>query len=994
MTLHVFAQSWAEMMFEERRHDFGSVAIGVEAVYRFQLKNIYSDDVHIASVHSSCGCTSPSVTKAWIRGGETSEIVAKLNTDGRFEKNKSATLTVVFDKPYLAEVQLQVTSYIRPDVVINPGVAEFGSIAEGKKASTKLIMQYAGRNDWQLVKIERNNPAIHVRADEMERGNGRVSYEITITLQENIRPGYVLDMIRFVTNDPNPEASSVMLPVHGYVTAPLIAKPSPLTIGILKPGETVTKNIVLRSATPFKIKRAASGDKRFRFSISEQENKVHVVPITFTAGENTGDLTEPIIVQTDLDAQQEIVILTQGRVLSEHTQNFPKEMIATQTERRNSEPKSLSARQNDQVDHQSNNKPVADVSMTDVPNIGRSPALRESRPLPKTEKRQELSDQADAFSESPLKVQAEKVQTDVPLQSRNTDVTLPKQTTLSEQISPEQKTERPVKKLTSPAETNSGLTNSASSSRDDLEISFDSVSVMETKRSDSDKNTDAQNNSGLGAQDGFFVDVSSQVDVSPKKRINAATPLSLQDTAFETISPGAASPGAASPEAVLPQRMLPPNTTPPPGLQESVTRPAQQQMTVSDSLFTESSPESASIERSSVQPQKLRFSTPTFRADVATGTNTTETTGVTEKFSTDVFTVVGEQKELQSPASSTPRAIKGVLPSTVSKTAAANGYNIDGNKADAPKIAMVPPVPGMKPVPNSVFSQGVSSQTASSQNSLLQNASQNSSPSPGMPELTLQPTKNATDLLASLTGDTPETPAAVSQKNETSDTSGTHQQLPKLLRMPSPQPSLQEQEIPEDSLKQDFMTPEDGYALTTKKESTEYEEALQVETPPNGSSASQEMSPVKSMTPQQNRSQKNGSQQPLRTLTSQSPRTAGTLTPQTLSRMMPSNDSPQPIMPPATTSSTTTATPNRPNAAPRIAAAPRFGMPATQQQSTANQTANQSVGTQTSSQQKSVLPQRSPGTTTGASAGRPVKTTQPSLVAPAPAWQDYASSLR
>ena len=325
----VFAQQWAESMFEERRHPFGNVAIGVEAVHRFKFKNPYPEDVHIASVTSSCGCTTPFWPKSAIKFGETGEVIAKLNTDGRFKEDKSATLTVVFDRPYRAEVQLQVTSYISPDVVIKPGVADFGLVGEGKEVTKKLTLQHVGRPDWKLTGIERTSQHIHVKADKVEAGKGLVVYNIVVTMRDTMPSGYVHDMVRFITNDPNPNASAVMLPVHGYVATPLVAKPSPFVIGFVQPGETVKKNLVLRSESPFRITKITSKDQRFQFSVSDLEHKVHVLPIEFTADASLGALSEPIIIQTTLPGEQkQMLLLTQGSVFDERQLNFPKQMIA------------------------------------------------------------------------------------------------------------------------------------------------------------------------------------------------------------------------------------------------------------------------------------------------------------------------------------------------------------------------------------------------------------------------------------------------------------------------------------------------------------------------------------------------------------------------------------------------------------------------------------------------------------------------------------------
>jgi hypothetical protein len=51
-------QEWARKMFEATNHDFVSVARGSKVEYRFNFTNLYKEDVHIASVRSSCGCTT------------------------------------------------------------------------------------------------------------------------------------------------------------------------------------------------------------------------------------------------------------------------------------------------------------------------------------------------------------------------------------------------------------------------------------------------------------------------------------------------------------------------------------------------------------------------------------------------------------------------------------------------------------------------------------------------------------------------------------------------------------------------------------------------------------------------------------------------------------------------------------------------------------------------------------------------------------------------
>ena len=124
------AQEWATKMFNITSHDFGTVAKGSKAQFRFQIKNIYEEDAHIAGVRSSCGCTTPQITKSDLKTFETAEIVAEFNTRD-FQGHKTATLTVTFDKPFHAVVELHIAGFIRSDVVLQPGFVDLGTVDLG-----------------------------------------------------------------------------------------------------------------------------------------------------------------------------------------------------------------------------------------------------------------------------------------------------------------------------------------------------------------------------------------------------------------------------------------------------------------------------------------------------------------------------------------------------------------------------------------------------------------------------------------------------------------------------------------------------------------------------------------------------------------------------------------------------------------------------------------------------------------------------------------------
>ena len=319
------AESWGNAMFQEKRFDFGRVAIGSDAEHRFTITNLYQEDVRLVSVRSSCNCTESSLTKKVLKSLETAEVVAKFNTGGQYLRDKMSTLTVdletVMDGKVLRDsVQLHVSGYIRPDVVLTPGAVEFGSVAEGKPVVRTVQLEYAGRSDWALVKVERTNPFVHARAEEVKREHGEVAYRITVTLKDNAPVGYVRDALRFITNEISPGTnapSEIVLPIQGVITSPIHAKPSPFMVGIVEVGQNVSKTIVVRSDEPFRILGVSSEDKRFRFTFAEQESPIQIVSVLFSARrQEPGPVSDKIVIRTNLPDQEFVTVEALGHLVA------------------------------------------------------------------------------------------------------------------------------------------------------------------------------------------------------------------------------------------------------------------------------------------------------------------------------------------------------------------------------------------------------------------------------------------------------------------------------------------------------------------------------------------------------------------------------------------------------------------------------------------------------------------------------------------------------
>jgi len=318
---HASGQDWARKMFKKTDHDFGAVARGAKSEVVFEFENIYEETLHISGVRASCGCTTPSLSKDTIKTWEKGAVIATLNTQS-FLGYRTATITMTFDRPFFAEVQFNIQAHVRSDVVLSPGQVDFGSIEQGKESQRKVAIHYAGRQDWKIVDVRSGNPHVEVELQETQRAGGRVAYDMMVFLKPDAPGGYLNDQLVLVTDDP--KLSQVPVQVEGRIVAPLSVSPASLFLGVLSPGQSVTKQLVVRGKEPFRIKQVRCGDERFEFTPSDQLKILHTLPVRFTANTTTGKVAETIEIETDLGGTLVVSCLATATIVDKETRSSKK----------------------------------------------------------------------------------------------------------------------------------------------------------------------------------------------------------------------------------------------------------------------------------------------------------------------------------------------------------------------------------------------------------------------------------------------------------------------------------------------------------------------------------------------------------------------------------------------------------------------------------------------------------------------------------------------
>jgi hypothetical protein len=281
---------WAAKMFEKTTHDFGVVARGADSSYRLKLKNIYKENVHIAEVRTTCGCSAGKPSQETLLSLEEAYVEITMDTR-KFTRRKDSNVIVVFDQPSYQEVRIPITAYIRTDVVIDPGSAQFGAIDREQKNERTLSIAYAGRENWQIKEVKTNSELVTAVSKETSRGGGRVNYDLTITLSEKIPFGPFRHSITLVTDDET--SPNVPLLVEAEVTPDIVVNPAIVSLGTMTPGQQKTVQVVLRGKKPFEV--TAVKDV-FQVRLPTTAAPIQIIPLTINAPDRIGKLDEELSV--------------------------------------------------------------------------------------------------------------------------------------------------------------------------------------------------------------------------------------------------------------------------------------------------------------------------------------------------------------------------------------------------------------------------------------------------------------------------------------------------------------------------------------------------------------------------------------------------------------------------------------------------------------------------------------------------------------------------
>jgi len=305
------AQEWARRMFKEYVHDFKKVPLGEIPEYRFEIQNIYEEDIRIRSISSSCGCTIASASKNVLKTWEKGEIICRFNSPAVGPGFKQATVTVRFDRPFVGETQLTVRGTIVSGVSFTPETIEFGQVTNNSSKKKSVRITSAGNPNLQIVDVKSKFDHITVYAPQKVSAIGsNVVYELTAELKSSVPKGYSQgELYVIVEENPNirgPNNTRILrqIPVkfNAKVAAPLQLAPDILQLGKMNPGSRTTQKVVLSSETAFKITDVRCQSNAFSVKADPEAKKFHIVEISYVGVPDVGLHENELSFYTDLNS--------------------------------------------------------------------------------------------------------------------------------------------------------------------------------------------------------------------------------------------------------------------------------------------------------------------------------------------------------------------------------------------------------------------------------------------------------------------------------------------------------------------------------------------------------------------------------------------------------------------------------------------------------------------------------------------------------------------
>jgi hypothetical protein len=302
-------------MFEERVKDFGTTPRGPVLVHYFRFTNTTNQPLTIGQPRVSCGCTSAAILKNRLAPGETTAVVAQMDT--RRIPTPNVTKSVIVYVPFYGanseEVALRVQTVCRDDLIMSPDTLAFGNVKKGQGAKISTKVTFTSDPNWVVSQTTSTGGFVRVTHKLESRQGNTVTYEVTAHLDKDCPVGNWCSDIYLRTS--NAAVAQLRVPVTVNVVAPVAVSPDAVRFGDVALGNPAETRVLVQGTAPFKIVRVNGTDEQVTVQVDTAEAKpVHVLTLSVNP-KLIGGFARTVEILTDNQEQPTVAVPVTAKVV-------------------------------------------------------------------------------------------------------------------------------------------------------------------------------------------------------------------------------------------------------------------------------------------------------------------------------------------------------------------------------------------------------------------------------------------------------------------------------------------------------------------------------------------------------------------------------------------------------------------------------------------------------------------------------------------------------
>ena len=282
------ARAGANDYFSELAKDFGTSPKGTVLQHYFTVTNKSGQPLTLGQPRVSCGCVTATVLNPQLAPGQSTAVLAQMDTNRIPTPNMTKTVIVFvpFLSPVAEEVQLRVTTVTRTDLVMSPDALNLGTVRAGQPATASTKVTFFSNPGWQVT--DAKSTGVYLQPAVKAVGNG--THELTVTLRPDCPAGNWAADIFLTTTGVGVERLRV--PVSVNVVPGATVSPQEVAFGVVSLGKPADKQVQVQLAGPFAVKDIRGGAAGLEVKpLAAGSRPTHVFTLTFnpaTAGPAKG----------------------------------------------------------------------------------------------------------------------------------------------------------------------------------------------------------------------------------------------------------------------------------------------------------------------------------------------------------------------------------------------------------------------------------------------------------------------------------------------------------------------------------------------------------------------------------------------------------------------------------------------------------------------------------------------------------------------------------